>query len=102
MPSGLRLTRKDQLGPCHRPRNRLIKGSLSSAVADPPDCAVAVFADEKAAVFGDGDSDGPTSDFAIGRDKAGHEIFVLAAWFAGGMIKRHAHDFVAGTLHPVP
>ena len=37
-------------------------------IAHPPDGAVAVFADEEAAVFGYGDSDRATPDFAFGRD----------------------------------
>ena len=72
------------------------------AGANSPDGAVAVFADEESAVFGHGDSDRATPDFALGRDETGHEIFVLAARFAGGMIERHAHDFVTGALHTIP
>ena len=56
---------------------------LSPAVAHAPDGAVAVFADEEAAVLGDGDPDRATPDFALGRDEAGHEVFVFAARFAG-------------------
>src|SRR5437899_1450457 len=44
--------------------------------------AVAVFADEEAAVFGDGGSDRTTPDFAFGRDEAGHEVLIFAARFA--------------------
>ena len=57
--------------------------AVSPAVAHAPDGAVAVFADEEAAVFGDGDSDRATPDFAFGRDEAGHEVYVFAARFAG-------------------
>ena len=52
-------------------------------VANAPDGLVAVFADKQAAVFRDGDSDRATPDFAIGRDEAGHEVFIFAARFAG-------------------
>ena len=37
-------------------------------VANAPDGLVTVFADKQAAVFGDGDSDRATPDFALGRD----------------------------------
>ena len=53
------------------------------AIAHAPDGLVAVFADKQAAVFRDGDSDRATPDFAIGRDEAGHEVFIFAARFAG-------------------
>jgi len=56
--------------------------AVSPAVAHAPDGAVAVFADEEAAVFGDGDSDRATPDFAFGRDEAGHEVLIFAARFA--------------------
>ena len=55
----------------------------SSPVAHAPDGLIAVFADKQAAIFRDGDSDRATPDFAIGRDEAGHEVFVFAARFAG-------------------
>jgi hypothetical protein len=51
----------------------------SSAVANAPDGLVTVFAEEQTAVFGDANSDRATPDFAIGRDEAGHEVFVFAA-----------------------
>src|SRR5437870_12873901 len=73
-----------------------------ATVAHAPDCSVAVFADKKTAVFGDGDSDGATPDFAVGRDETGHEIFVFAARFSRRMIEVNAHDFVTGALHSVP
>jgi hypothetical protein len=69
--------------------NREIDGCPScrslrlSAVAHPPDCTVAVFADEEAAIFGDCDSNGATPNLAVGCDETGYEIFVLAARFAG-------------------
>ena len=52
-------------------------------VAHAPDGLVAVFADEQGAVFRDGDSNGTPPDFAVGRDEAGHEVFIFAARFAG-------------------
>ena len=67
-----------------------------------PDGAVAVFADEQTTVFGDGDSDRATPDFAVRCDKTGYEIFVFAVRFAGGMIERDTHDFVASAFDPVP
>jgi len=55
----------------------------SSAVAHPPDRAVAIFAEKQAAVFGDRDSDRASPDITIGLDKSGDEIFVLTDRFAG-------------------
>ena len=52
-------------------------------VAHTPDGLVAVFANKQAAIFRDGDSDRATPDFAVGRDEAGHEVFIFAARFAG-------------------
>src|SRR6478672_4380101 len=52
-------------------------------IAHAPDGLVAVFTDKQAAIFRDGDSDRATPDFALGRDEAGHEIFIFAARFAG-------------------
>jgi hypothetical protein len=40
-------------------------------LAHAPDGLVVVFANQQAAVFGDGDSDRATRDFAAGRDEAG-------------------------------
>ena len=52
-------------------------------VAHAPDGLVTVFADQDAAVFRNGDSDWATPDLAVGRDKAGYEVFIFAARFAG-------------------
>src|SRR5262249_19672222 len=76
--------------------------ATSSNVAYAPDGFVAVFADKQAAVFRDGDSDRTTPDFAVGRDEAGHEIFIFAARFATRFVEWYAHHFVASTLHAVP
>jgi hypothetical protein len=40
--------------------------------------------------------------FALRRDEAGHEILILAQRFAGRVIERYAHNFIAGAFHPVP
>src|SRR4029453_15664706 len=71
-------------------------------VANAPDGLVSVFADKQAAVLRDGYSDRATPDFAVGRDEAGHEVFVFAARFAGRFVERCAHDFVTSTFHAVP
>jgi hypothetical protein len=63
---------------------------------------LAVLTDEETAIFGNGDANRAAPDFAFGRDETGHEIFVFAARFAGRVIERHTHNFVAGALHPVP
>jgi hypothetical protein len=76
-------------------RSRACSKPSLSAVADAPDGTVAVFADQQAAVFGDGDSDRATPDFAVGRNEASHEVFVFTLRVAGRMIERHANDFVA-------
>src|SRR5207245_871249 len=76
----------------------LPSGCLPS-VAHAPDRAVAVFADQQAAVFGDSDSDRATPDFAVGHDETRHEIFIFAERFTGSMIERHTHDFVTGSFH---
>jgi hypothetical protein len=73
-----------------------------SAVADAPDRTATIFADKKAAVFRDSDSNGATPNFAFGSDKAGYEVFVFAARFAGRFVERCAHDFVTSALHAVP
>src|SRR5215469_2760083 len=72
------------------------------AVADSPDGAVAVFADEKASIFRDCNSHWATPDLAIARDETGHEVLVFTAWFPCRMIERYAHYLVAGAFHPVP
>ena len=72
------------------------------AVAHAPNGLVTVFTDKQAAVFGDGDSHRAAPHFSFGRDETGHEIFVFVACLAGGMVKRHTHNFVAGAFHPVP
>src|SRR5262249_29111805 len=74
----------------------------SPAVAHAPDGAVAVFADEEAAVFRDRDADGATPDFAVGRNEASHKILVLAVRFSGRMIERHPYEFVTGAFHTIP
>src|SRR6266487_2245035 len=74
----------------------------SSTVADTPNGAVSVFADEKAAVLGDGDSHRATPHLAFGCNEAGHEIFVFTARFAGGMIDGYAHDLITSAFHSVP
>jgi hypothetical protein len=71
-------------------------------VANVPYGLVTVFADKQTAVFGDGNSDRATPDFAVGRDEAGHEVLIFAARFAGGFVERCAHDFVTSTFHAVP
>jgi hypothetical protein len=63
--------------------HRVTRPNRSPAVANAPDCLIAVFADKQATVFRDGDPDGATPDFAIGHDEAGHEVFIFAARFAG-------------------
>ena len=77
-------------------------GELLPAIAHSPDRAVPVFADEKAAVFGDSNSYRATPDFAVRCDETGHEIVVFSARFARRMIEWDAHDFVTGAFHPVP
>src|SRR5215472_9671359 len=62
---------------------RTARPTTSSNVAHAPDGLVAVFTNKQAAVFGDGDSDRATPNLAVGRDEAGHEIFIFAAGFAG-------------------
>ena len=56
--------------------------AVSPAVAHAPDGAVAVFADEEAAVFGDGDSNRATPHLAFGRHETRHKIFIFAERFA--------------------
>src|SRR5204863_646 len=67
-----------------------------------PDGAVPVFADEKTAVFGHGNSHRATPDFTLGRDEAGHKILVFTTRFTGGIIERSAHDPVTSSCSPVP
>src|SRR5207302_2523241 len=74
----------------------------SLRVAHPPDRAIAIFAEEQCAVFGDSDSDRSTPHLTFWRDETGHEVFVLAACFTGRVIERDADDFVAGALGPIP
>jgi hypothetical protein len=72
-------------------------------VARSPDRAVDVLAEKEANIFRDCDSPtGPAANISIRRDKTGNEVFVIAARFAGRVIKRHAHDFVTGALRWVP
>jgi hypothetical protein len=52
-------------------------------VAHTPDGLVTVFANKEAAVFGNGDSDRATPDFALGRNEPCHEIFIFAARLTG-------------------
>jgi hypothetical protein len=75
---------------------------ISPLVAHSPDVAVAVFAEEEAAILGDGDSNRATPDFAVGRSETGDEIFIFAPRFARGVIERDADDFVTGAFLPVP
>src|SRR5438046_10240944 len=67
-----------------------------------PDGAVSVFAYEKTAVFGHGNSHRATPDFALRRDEAGHKIRVFTTRFTGGMIERYAYDLISSPFHPVP
>src|SRR5207248_1966277 len=67
-----------------------------------PDGAVPVFAYEKTAVFGHGNSHRATPDFALRRDEAGHKILVFTTRFTGGMIERYAYDLITSPFHPVP
>src|SRR5467141_2003238 len=71
-------------------------------VTHSPDRAVSVFAEQEAAVFGDGDSDRAAPNVSVGRDKTSHKIFILAARFAGGMVEQDANNFVTSTFLPVP
>ena len=71
-------------------------------VTHAPDGAVAVFADKKSFVSADGDSDGATPDFAVWCDKAGDKIFAITPRLSGRMIKRYAHDLVAGAFPAIP
>src|SRR5215471_17236629 len=59
-----------------------LRPMTSPAVAHAPDGLVAVFTNKQATVFRDGHSDRATPNFAVGRDKAGHEVFIFAARFA--------------------
>src|SRR5438067_13381656 len=68
------------------------------AGANSPDGAVAVFADEQAAIFRDRDSDRATTDFDVRRDEDGHEIFIFATRFDGRLVERYAHHLDASTF----
>jgi NAD(P)-dependent dehydrogenase (short-subunit alcohol dehydrogenase family) len=73
-------------------RTRLV----SAAVGDAPDRAVAVLADEEAAVRRDRDADRPAPHAAILGDEPGQEILI------GAGARHDAHDLVPGALTPVP
>src|SRR5215470_14045773 len=78
---------------------RTARPTTSSNVAHAPDGLVAVFTNQQATIFRDGDSDRATPDFAVGRNEAGHEIFILAGRFAGRFVECYAHHFVTSTFH---
>src|SRR5215831_14761022 len=63
-------------------RQMTARPKTSPAVTHAPNGLVAVFTNKQATIFRDGDSDRATPDFAVARDKAGHEIFIFAAGFA--------------------
>ena len=88
--------------PGHHQWSVVKEAEFSALVAHSPNAPVAVFTEEKAAVFGDSDSDRPTPDFAIGRNKTSDEIFIFAPRFAGGVIERETDDFVTGAFLAVP
>src|SRR5438874_11055673 len=71
-------------------------------VAHSPDRAVGVLGEKEAAIFHDCDSHRSTPNISIGRDKTGNEVFVIAARFAGRVIKWDAHNLVTGALRSVP
>src|SRR6185437_3740415 len=71
-----------------------------SGVADAPDGARAVVADEQRAVVHHGDRDRTSPDFAVRRDETGDEVLVFTGGFA--MLDRNANHFVAGALLLVP
>jgi len=88
--------------PGHHQWSVVKEAEFSALVAHSPNAPVAVFTEEKAAVFGDSDSDRPTPDFAIGRNKTSDEIFIFAPRFDGGVIERDADDFVTSAFLAVP
>src|SRR5260370_5160362 len=75
------------------------RASLRFLVADAPDAAAGVVADQQAAVGGHGESDGPAPDFGWrtpADPEAGEEVFVIARGLP--ILERHPHDLVAGRL----
>ena len=64
--------------PGHHQWSVVKEAEFSALVAHSPNAPVAVFTEEKAAVFGDSDSDRAAPDFSIRRDETGHEIFIFA------------------------
>src|SRR5205085_4440948 len=74
----------------------------ATAVADAPNRAVCVFAEQQTPILRYRDSNWPAPDVAIGRHKSGYEILHLAARFSILMIEGNTHDFIAGAMRAVP
>src|SRR5690348_15300301 len=78
----------------------MIEQSCLTNRADPPDCAIPVFAEEQAPIPGHRQPDWSTPDISIWRDETSHEVFVFAARLS--ILKRDPNDLVTGRSSAIP
>src|SRR5471032_2763592 len=73
-----------------------------SGVTHAPDRLISVFAEEEAAVFGDGNTDGTPPHVSVGGDETSYEIFVVAPRSSGRFIERDPDDLVTCPSLAIP